>query len=115
MNSNILALKGFCVIVPAALMAAAHWFPYRKVLGRHLYELEAYTIGTAIIVGTATVAISLAKSDSKDHVFMLGLATASGGIATVIAHMIDEHTSLRATNKGLAAQMEALKRHGENI
>lgn len=55
------ALYGVTAIVPGLAMAAAHWFPWRAVLGRDLNRLESYAWGCAWIVGIAAAAMRLSS------------------------------------------------------
>jgi hypothetical protein len=103
-------LTGICAIVPAMTMAAAHWFPWRRLLHRELRNTEAYAIGTVAIVGTAVVSIAASDGDSDDHIRMLLLAALSAGIATLAAHHIDDDVKVRAENAGLKAERDVL--HG---
>lgn len=83
-------MRGICVVVPAAALLAAHWFPWRKAIKRDLHRLEAYTIGTSMIVGTAAAAMSSDGSPSgREHAKLLLTATMSAGFATVLAWWID--------------------------
>lgn len=108
-SSNTTLLKGLCGILPAALLAAAHWFPWSQKLGR----LQSYAIGTGAIVGTAGLAIALSNGDRDDHVTMLMIAAASAGGITVAAHEIDDRIGQRGRIANLEAQINALKQHGD--
>lgn len=107
-RGNTRFLQALCLVFPAATMAAAHWFPWRRILGRDLHRLEAYAIGTATIVGTATAAILHSDGDSNDAAAMLVLAAGSAGAATAAAYAIDEIVGLRADLASQRAQGDAL-------
>jgi hypothetical protein len=102
-------LKTLCVLLPATAMTGAHWFPWKRHLGRDLNNLERYIIGTAAIVGTANLAISQSEGDRDDHVVMLLLSAISAGLTTLAAYAIDRDAKLRAECANLAAQMQVVK------
>lgn len=112
-QKNTALLNGICVVFPILALAAAHWFPWRRIRGRHLHRLEAYAIGTAAIVGTSGAAIALSNGDKNDHVTMLALATAAAGGITVAAHAIDAHMKDRGDIADLRARIETLTSHGD--
>lgn len=90
-------------------MAAAHWFPWRRLLGRDLHQLEAYAIGSGAIVGTAAATIVQDEGgDRYDHATMLLFAAGSAGIITLAAYALDEITGLRADLAAQRAGNEAL-------
>lgn len=101
-------LQGVCAIVPAATLAAAHWFPWQRVFKRDLHKLEAYTIGTTAIIGTAAIAISNSDGDRHDHSRMLLLAAGAAGATTLVAYAVDEFVRLRGEIANLKAQKDAL-------
>lgn len=94
MNRQI--LRGVCAVLPGTAMAAAHWFPWRRLFGRQLHRLEAYGIGTAAIVGTAAAAMRNSDGDGKEHAGLLVTAAASAGVATVIAWAVDAFIEVRS-------------------
>lgn len=110
-NSGL--LKGLCVALPIVTLAAAHWFPWHRMMKRDLHPLEAYSIGTTAIVGTAGLAISLSDGDSDEHVTMLGIATVSAGGITIAAHLIDRLFKQDSKISNLEAQLSALKSNGK--
>lgn len=112
MAINERLLTGICATLPAASMAAAHWFPWRRVFRRELYRLEAYTIGTTAIVGTAAIAIANSDGDGHDHSRMLLLAAGAAGLTTLVAYTVDQFVNLRAEIADLKAQKEALNSNG---
>lgn len=109
MNGNVRVLTGVCATLPAATMAAAHWFPWRRLFRRDLHKLEAYTIGTTAIVGTAAIAIS-ASGDGSGHVHsrMLLWAAGGAGITTLVAYAVDEFIRLRGEIAALKAEHNVL-------
>jgi hypothetical protein len=114
MLKNIQVLKSLCVVVPAGLMAAAHWFPWRKVLGRDLKAMECYAVGTTIMFGTSMAVMSLSEGDKDDHIVMVALSCAAGGVATLAAYDIDDRLAKRAELADKTAQLEALRNnHGD--
>lgn len=112
MQRNTTFLKGFCTVLPAAILAAAHWFPWHKFIHRDLGRLEAYAIGTAAIVGTAGFAISISDGDRDDHAVMLVLSALAAGGMTVGAYAIDDKIKTNGKLADLSAQLEALKGNG---
>lgn len=96
-------------------MVAAHWFPWRRLLGRDLHRLEAYTVGTAAIVGTALAAITQSDGDRNDHANMLLLAAAAAGAATVGTYTVDKIIELRANLVAQRAHGEALNGPGGSV
>lgn len=112
-EKNTGILQGLCVVLPTALLAAAHWFPWKRVRQRELHQLEAYAIGTGAIVGTAGFAIALSNGDKNDHVGLLGLATLSAGGITLAAHAIDAFAKSHGEVANLKAQIKALQEHGD--
>lgn len=109
-QSNTTFLKVVCTVLPAATMAAAHWFPWRRVMHRELHKLEAYSIGTAAIVGTAAVCISVSDGDRNDHTCMLLLAAGAAGATTALAYVTDELIRLRSIIAQISSETEYL--HG---
>lgn len=107
-KGNVRFLQAICFLVPGVAMAAAHWFPWRRLLGRDLHQLEAYCIGTATIVGISSAAITQSEGDGYDDALMLLSAAASAGGVVVAAYALDEIIGLRAD---LAAQ----RAHGEAL
>ncbi len=83
------SLLTFCSVVPALILAIAHWMPWQQLLGRKLHRLEAYLIGTTAIVGTTAIAIANSDGNKDEHIEMLLASTASGGAATLMAWGID--------------------------
>jgi hypothetical protein len=114
-RKNSILAKGLCVALPVSILAAAHWFPWRKVIRRDLHQLEAYTIGTTAIVGTASVAMAISDSECEDHVLMLWLAACSAGLVTIAAHTVDAFVRLYVKVADLEAQKKALGGDGDNL
>jgi hypothetical protein len=112
---NIQVLKSLCVVVPAGLMVAAHWFPWRQVLGRELDVKECYAIGTAIMFGTSMAVMSLSEGDKDDHIVMVALTCAAGGVATLAAYEIDDRMETRAKLADANARLEALNIYHGNL
>jgi hypothetical protein len=108
MSTNVRFLKGICVVVPAATMAAAHWFPWRRVFHRELHRLEAYACGTTAIVGTAALTIAHSEGDRGDHSTMLLVAAASAGATTLLAYALDKFVQQRARLARLLAEQDVL-------
>ncbi len=73
--------------VPGLAMAAAHWFPWHRVIGRELSRPAAYAIGTTAIVGTGA-GLLLALGYLLPTVIILTCA-ASAGLATLGAYAVD--------------------------
>ncbi|MCC6454456.1 MAG: hypothetical protein IT328_05895 [Caldilineaceae bacterium] len=92
-TENTESLKSLCAVVPAAMLAVAHWLPWKQMLGRDLHRLEAYAIGTTAIVGTALVAMSQSDGDNEDHMTMLATAAVSAGMGTLAAWAVDALTA----------------------
>lgn len=113
-RSNVTLLKVLCTALPGIAMAAAHWFPWRRVMRRELHNLERYAIGTTAIVGTAAVAIAVSDGDRNDHACMLLLAAGAAGAATALAYITDELIALRATVAQLNAESEFITSHEHN-
>lgn len=109
MPLNTRLLSGICATLPAVAMAAAHWFPWRRLFKRDLHRLEAYTIGTTAIVGTAAIAMAASDGDGHDHSRMLLLAAAAAGMTTLVAYTVDEFVRLRGKIAGLEAEQGALQ------
>lgn len=107
-QGNCTLLKVICTALPAIAMIAAHWFPWRRVMHRDLHNLERYAIGTSVIVGTSSIAISVSDGDRNDHACMLLLAAGAAGAATALAYIVDELIALRATVAQLNAETEYL-------
>lgn len=82
-----------CAVVPALAMTAAHYIPWQAALGRRLHRVEAYSIGTAAIVGTAATLLFAADDDPtirpRHAAICLLMAAASAGIATIGAYLAD--------------------------
>lgn len=112
-SSNTTILKCLCGILPAALLSAAHWFPWERVRGKTLRRLETYSIGTAAIVGTAGLAILLSDGTREDHATMLGIATASAGGLTFAAYAIDHSVNADAKIANLEAQIRTLTENAD--
>lgn len=89
-------LKAVTFVIPATAMAAAHWFPWRRIFKSELHRLIAYAIGTTAIVGTAAVAMSVSDGDRRDHRALLLLAALGAGVTTLMAYTIDKFVDMRA-------------------
>lgn len=78
------------VIIAALFIAAAHWFPWRKVLRAELPRLAAYSIGVAAILGAASLSYwrngPLSGPDTLALFWAAGLA--AGG-TTFLTWLID--------------------------
>lgn len=113
------ALYGFSAIVPGLAMAAAHWFPWRAVLGRNLSRLECYAWGTAWIVGIAAACMRLssridAPLSPDQSARITEIAAVSAGTATVAAYVIDDWTAHRRANVAARIAAEAKRNHAEH-
>lgn len=89
-------LKAVSFVIPATAMAAAHWFPWRRLFRGDLNRLAAYAIGTSAIVGTAALAISVSDGDRREHRTLVLLAALGAGLATLLAYTIDKFVDMRA-------------------
>lgn len=112
------ALYGVTAIVPGLAMAAAHWFPWRAVLGRDLNRLESYAWGCAWIVGIAAAAMRLssridAPLSPDQSARAVEIAAVSAGAATVAAHLVDDWTAHRRANVAARIAAEAKRNHAQ--
>jgi uncharacterized membrane protein len=83
--------------LPAAMIAAQHYAPWRQWLRRPLHPLAAYTMGTLAILVPATLASQPRKH--KNVVIMFWVAALSAGFTTCAAWAIDalnEHAAKQA-------------------
>jgi len=73
--------------LPAAVIAAEHYAPWRRWLGRKLPRPAAYTLGTLAILVPATLASQPRKH--RQVVAMFWAAAASAGVTTLATWGID--------------------------
>ncbi len=90
-------------VAPALTLAAAHWFPWGALPGRHgapLPRLVTYAIGTGVIVGWASLLGLRFALTAWDALVLLWIVTASAGLLTLLAWAIDDwaraHAKARA-------------------
>lgn len=87
----------------ALTIAALHWFPWQRLLGRKLPRLIAYGLGVAVILGAPSLAYWRNAPLAGAQVFALFWASAlAAGAATLIAWAIDALLEASA----LAADLE---------
>jgi hypothetical protein len=77
-------------------IGVAHWFPWPNVLpnGRKLHRIEAYAIGTGIILACTSAALLAAdraklKLTPAECARLNAVVTVSAGAATVAAYWLD--------------------------
>jgi hypothetical protein len=76
--------------VAAILIGLGHYFPYDRFFHRKLNNIEAYTYGTAVICGLASVGF-LFMGDMTAIAILLTVA-AGAGITTIALYMLDGWT-----------------------
>lgn len=104
--------------VPALAMLAAHWFPWRGLLGRDLSRIECYAWGTAWIIGVASAVMRMSRHIDAplapdEAATIAELSAASAGIATIAAYLIDDWGAHRRNRAAARIAAEA-KRNAEN-
>lgn len=112
------ALYGFTALIPGLAMLAAHWFPWRVVLGRDLGRIECYIWGTGWIIGIAGAAMRLSQRldaplTPDQSARMAEVAATSAGIATVGAYLIDFWGTHRRNGAAARIVAEAKKHAAE--
>ena len=95
-----LFLFGMATIVPGLAMLAAHYFPWRALLGRDLGRIECYSWGTAWIMGISTAGMRISARLGQplppaDCARLVELSAVSAGVCTVAAYAIDHWSGLR--------------------
>lgn len=88
-------------LIAAALQFAAHYFPYRRLLGRELTRIEAYVIGLLIIAGALTG--WLIWQGLFTALIALWAVVVSSGLAVVAGYTIDEIAVGRDAQKAARA------------
>lgn len=87
MDVHLAIVVGIAFSVPFMAMLAGHWFPWRKLKGSDLTRIQAYSYGTAWIVGFPVIIYVIWQQ--WDTIAVLVAATAGAGLATLLAYAAD--------------------------
>lgn len=78
------------VVVSALLIAALHWFPWRRLTGAPLHRLITYALGVSCILGVPSLVYMRYQPDAAGTVLrMFWAAGLASGLATVGAWIVD--------------------------
>lgn len=91
MSEHVIYL--LAISLPALGILAGHWFPWRKVIGKELTRVQAYSYGVFWIVLVPCV-VMLAQGEIG-HVLLLLTSVAAAGLATIGAYAVDIWTETR--------------------
>ena len=100
-------------VATSALLALEHFLPWRALTGGPLHRLAAYILGTATLLGGATVWLLLARPEWEQAVVGLWTIAISGGVTVVGGYVVDALALARANQLELEARREADRRGGD--
>lgn len=92
----------FAILAPSALMLAAHWFPWRRVMGADLPRPLAYAYGMGVILAVCTFLFWYMQPSWEWATGYLWIVALSAGAATLAAYAVDSAVE----RKHLAADMK---------
>ena len=105
-----IAIFGLALFVPALLMVAGHYFPWRPLTGRDLHPNAARIYGVGVIGATFSVLVFwLPDLTALWAIGLLWTCIASAGGATVAVWILDALIASQATAASKQAQVRALE------
>ena len=106
-----IAIFGIALFVPALLMVAGHYFPWRPLIGRDLHPNAARIYGVGVIGAIFSVLIFWLPDLTAPWVIaLLWTCIVSAGGATVAVWILDALIAAQATVASKTAQVGALER-----
>ena len=97
-------------LIAALIIAALHWAPWNKILGRELQPPWTYVVGLLPLMLTFTGWALIEKPTHTHAVVGLWAIVGAGGIADGAAYLVDDLAGARIARKLVLSG----RSHGEN-